>query len=385
MNYATQHHTGYNPNTRQKTTDTIAPTIGRVCRISTTPKRPQRNSKRQKAICTDRPTINGFLKTTFLPKIQVNKEQTKISKKQVKQTEEDFYQSLTQLAEHYNINPIKTRQYDYPYNMALGYWDAKQKIKQQPKGKYMDELQICAKEHEKTILSVQEKCDTGQFLYYVPVLPLFELLKNKSKNQTAQLLLSVFCYLYRVVGVPFYREDDSYLFWMYNYIQDWVTEDDGFGDENMLSELRKASCIGDVVLKKLQSKENLIYWHKRIQTFRVKDDFDKRCLKIASQFFDLYQRYKNQHIYLNINRYDDNYCYDDEYLTIDKYLSFISNTKGGLFDQLFETVNNELSNYGDMEEPNICKSFNGKDVSQQNLDFENRIFSLLNELCHLLS
>lgn len=383
MNYATQYNTRYNPTTQQATTTAITSTIGRFCRFYTTPKRPQRNTKRQKEICTDRPITNGFLKATFLPKLQVNEEQTKIPKKHIKQTEKGFYTSLSQLEKHYGISVLETQKYSYPYNISLAYWDAEQQLKKQ-NSKIFDELQII-EENEQTSLKVIEKCDTGRYLHYIPITPLFSLLKNKQKQQSAQVLLSVFCYLYRVVGVPFYREVDAYLYWLYDMIQEWNSEEEDHEDkEKTFSELRKAECIGDYIVHKIQSKKNLVYWENRLRNFQIKDDFDKDCLTIATQFFDLYQQYENRHIFLNINRENEDFC-DDEYLTIDKYISFVASTKGALSDQLFDITNNDFSQYGELEEPTIHKHFNGTKMTIENLDFENRLFKLLIKLCQLLT
>ncbi len=381
MNY--DYHTGDNPTTQQETTRAITPTIGRICRFSTTPKRPQRSTKRQKTICTDRPITNGFLKTTFLPKMQVNEQQTKVPKKHKKQIEINFYTSLSQLEKYYRISVLDTQKYSYPYNISLAYWDAQQQLKRQDP-KNFDELQII-EENEQTTVKVIEKCDTGRYLHYIPVTPLFSLLKNKQKQQSAQLLLSVFCYLYRVVGVPFYREEDSYLYWMYDMIQEWNSEEEDHKDkEKIVSELRKAECIGDYIVHKIQSKKNLVYWENRLQNFQIKDDFDKDCLTVTTQFFNLYQQYKNRHIFLNINRKNEDF-YDDEYLTIDKYISFVASTKDDLSDQLFDITNNDFSQYADMEEPTIHKHFNRTKIAIESLDFENRLFKLLIKLCQLLT
>jgi len=37
-----------------------------------------------------------------------------------------------------------------------------------------------------------------------------------------------------------------------------------------------------------------------------------------------------------------------------------------------------------MQEPTICKRFDTKDVINANLDFENRLFPLLDDMCSLL-
>lgn len=43
--------------------------------------------------------------------------------------ERNFYKSLSQLAEHYDIEPLQTQDYGYPYNIALAMWDAETKLK----------------------------------------------------------------------------------------------------------------------------------------------------------------------------------------------------------------------------------------------------------------
>ena len=384
MNYATQHHTGHHPIAQQKTTRAITSTIGRVYGISTTSQRLQRNPKRQKAVSSNRPTPHGFLKTTFLPKLQVSEAQIKLSKKEVKQLERDFYNSVSELEKHYGISVLETKKYSYPYNLSLACWNAEQQLKKHSKSHCFDALQI-VQEDAQIAVRVIEKYETGNCLYYIPIVPLFRLLKNPQKQQSAQLLLSIFCYLYRVVGVPFYREDDSYLYWFYDMITEWHSEEeDSEEKEKTLSEIRKATCIGDCILQKIQSKENLIYWESRLQTFRVEDDFDQKCVTIATQFFDLYKQYENRHIYLNINRgYQESY--GEEYLTIDKYISFVADTNDSVFDQLFEVVNNDFSEYGEIEEPTIQKHFNGRKMTTENLDFENKVFKLITQLCQLLT
>jgi len=51
-----------------------------------------------------------------------------------------------------------------------------------------------------------------------------------------------------------------------------------------------------------------------------------------------------------------------------------------LYDSIVESINHELNEYGSLEEPSISISFNGKNTSGKNLDFENRMFDLLDDL-----
>ena len=69
---------------------------------------------------------------------------------------------------------------------------------------------------------------------------------------------------------------------------------------------------------------------------------------------------------------------------MEKYISFIADTTGWLYERLADSINNEFNEYGAMEKPTIFKRFDGSNIKQTNLDFENRLFALLDELCALL-
>jgi hypothetical protein len=88
----------------------------------------ERNTERPTEIRTDSNASNGFLKCRFLPKqeetptVQDCKERLKI--------ERDFYQSLSNFARQYNIEPMQTKDFGFPYNIALAMWDLEKKVEQ---------------------------------------------------------------------------------------------------------------------------------------------------------------------------------------------------------------------------------------------------------------
>ena len=128
MNYATQYPIGNYRHTRTKNPTATASTIKRVRTMDAESQRHKRSTERQTKICTDSHATNGFLKCAFLPKLKAV--QSVQACKRTAKTERDFYKSLSQLAEHYGINPLQTQDYGYPYNMALAMWDAETKLKQ---------------------------------------------------------------------------------------------------------------------------------------------------------------------------------------------------------------------------------------------------------------
>lgn len=383
MTYATQPHIGNYQNTRTATTTTIAPTVGRVRKLATKTKGCKRSAERQAEIRTDSNATNGILKCTFLPKLKT--EQPVQACRKTAKTERDFYKSLSTLAEHYHIEPMQTKEFTFPYNIVLGMWDMEVKLKRNHIN--WDGLRLL-QDSKKMFLKSEERYDTGTTLYYIPIVPLFKMLKDPKRKKSAQLLVSVCSYLYHIADIPYYRQEYSYLYWLYEMHKDWVEQDEETVEiENYKHEFTKAELIGDCIEKRLFNRINLEMFEKRLSNFVSSDVFDHECWQLACNAFALYSEYPTASIFRNAplpeqDPYDDD-C-DNEVIGMEKYISFIADTKGWLYENLSDSINNEFNEYGIMEEPSISKSFDGSKVTQENLDFESRLFAVLDDLCSLL-
>lgn len=383
MDYATEYHIGnvHHPRTAKATE--AAPPIGRVRRVDATPQRRRRSKQRQTEIRTRGNAADGFLKCTFLPKLRVD--ETARACKKSEDTERDFYQSLSLLAKHYGIEPMQTRQFPQPYNMALAISDMEEKLKQQVLG--FQRIGV-VQENGKIFLLSEERHNTGTTLYYIPVLPLFKMLKDPKRKKAAQLLVSVCSYLYHITDIPYYRQECSYLFWMYEMHRDWVEQDEETEDTHVyLRELSKAGLIGDLVEQKLYNRMNLQWFGQRLDRFESGDAFDRDCLMVGRNALALYTDYPSASIFRNApmhkqEPYDVDYA--DETIGMEKYISFISDTEGWLYECIQDSINTEFNEYGALEVPTICKRFDGSDITTVNLDFEFRLFALLDDLCTVL-
>ena len=379
MNYATQHHIGNYQHTRTETTTAIAPTVGRVRQLDAKTKGRKPSAERQAEIRTNSNATNGILKCTFLPKLK-----TAQSVQACQKTERDFYKSLSKLAEHYSIEPMQTQDFEFPYNIVLSMWDMETKVKRTNINWEGFKL---IQDSKKTYFTSEERYNTGTTLYYIPVVPLFQILKDQKRKKTAQLLLSVCSYLYHIAQIPYYRQEESYLYWLYEMMNDWVEQDEETAEtETNKRELRNAEYIGDKVEQKLFNLINLKVFEKRLNRFKSVDTFDSECWKIARNAFALYTEYPSENIFRNAtlpekDPYDND---ENEIIGMEKYISFIADTKGWLYESLSDTINNEFNEYGAMEEPTISKQFDGSEIPTANLDFENRLFDLLNDLSGLL-
>lgn len=386
MDYATQYHIGYNPNTPTAEATATAPTVRRVRPMDAATKGRKRNPKGQTEIRTNSHVANGFLKASFLPKLKVSKSVQACT--ETKKTERDFYSSLSRLAEHYGIEPMQTQQHGYPYNIGLALWDAQEKLKQT--GGNWDNLQL-VQDKKKTFFISEERYSTGATLYYIPVMPLFEMLHDPKRKKTAHLLASVCSYLYHIADIPYYRQENSYLYWMYEMLKNWVEQDDQTDEtESYKSELRQAEWIGERIEQKIFNRANLTVFEQRLKVFKPTDDFDKECWQSACNALALYTDYPNASIFQNAPKadedpYKESDDYEQETLSMDKYISFMASGKGWLYESLSESVNNEFNEYGSIEEPTILKRFDGNPIRGNNLDFENRLFTLLDDICYLLN
>ena len=380
---ATKNNIGKNQSSRRKRTTTTALAIGRLRKVASKTQNSERNTERPTEIRTDSNAYNGFLKCRFLPKqeetptVQDCKERLKI--------ERDFYQSLSNFARQYNIEPIQTKDFGFPYNIALAMWDLEKKVEQVNEDWNSFKL---IRNNRKILFVKEERYYTGTSLYYVPIVPLFQMLKDPKHKQNAQLLLSVCSYLYHIADVPYYRQQNSYLYWIYEMHEDWIEQGDE-AEEDMQEfrrEFKISKTIGDKIEKKLFNRKNLELFEKRLNHFKSRTDFDHDCYKVASDAFTLYTEYPETSIFRNQPTPEqDPYNDDNKAIGMDMYISFVADTKGCLYDNIEESINAEFNEYGSIEEPTIYTPINGTELSKADFNFENRFFTLMEDLYKILT
>ncbi|RXM45552.1 hypothetical protein [Flavobacterium sp. YO64] len=363
-------------------TKTAARPAGKFHGLDAQTQRCGRNSERQSKISPCRNASDNFLRTIFLPKLE--QFQTSQPRMELSKMQPQFYKSLAHLRSHYGITSMQTDCFEYPYNFALSLWDAERMLKKQ----YADCPEISLmQEGAETCLVSEETHDTGTTLYYIPVEPLYWMNHGAGRRKNAKLLLSLFSYLYHIAEVPYYRQQDSYLYWMYQMHREWTEQDDESEQtERLVAEFDKAEIIGDYIEKKIFNPVNLTFFEHRLLAFKCRDAFDRECLSAAQKAHRLFSDYPNERIFRNAPACsgDGQDEEESESIPMHKYISFISHTKGWLYETLEQSINNEFNEYSQMHEPTIFKRFDDNADTHQSLDFERRFFSLLDDLCELL-
>ena len=383
MTYATKYNIGSNQSTRTEETEAVVSAVGRVRRLDAKTKGRKRSTERQKEVSTDYGTGNGILGCTFLPKLAQS-----IDIQDCRETEREFYTSLSQLSEHYDLKPMTSKQYGYPYNISLSIWDIDKQLSK--KINNWDGVELL-EDSGHTFLTSTESFATNNTLFYIPVQPLFDMLHRRKRKYVSKLMTSVFTYLYHIVRIPYYRQEESYLFWQYEMIHDWLMEDEDEGAiEAYAKEIADTVSMGDYVESEIYNLRNLRVFCRRIQTFKPKDDFEKQCLKVAKEIYVIYEQYPQENIYRNAqHRFessdDEENDIEENVVSMEKYLSFYGSSGGWVTQNLLELVNCELQEYGELEEPMIIRRFDGHKVKDGSLDFEARLFSVLHDLIDVLN
>lgn len=331
-------------------------------------------------ICPFGATANAFLKQQFLPLIET---ETKLT--QNESTEKGFFDSLSILTALYGFTTISLKEKPYPYNILLAHKHAQKEL-----SRLGQDIELVILADDTAVkLATNHTYSTGTTLYYIPILPLYKLLQDKKQKRNAELLLSVFAYLYHIAGIPYYRDDYSVLAYYYEVMEDWMMEaweEEGEAEEKNCncSALNKASFYGDVIYRKMYNPYHLSQFEQRIDSYREQCAFDYECLTVAQKAFALMSDYPHHNIFRNTRNEDLDQ--DDGIIRAEQYISFIAENEGTLYEEIARMVNDEFNECSQMEQPSLRQVYDRQDnPCPQGLDFEYRIFPLLNDLCTLLN
>ncbi|MFV5701716.1 hypothetical protein ACM55F_07565 [Flavobacterium sp. XS2P12] len=323
---------------------------------------------------------DGFLKHQFLPVFEQGEELP-----DRKKMEKEFFNSLSILTGVYECEMMDVKNKSYPYNILL----ANEHIQRQLKKSEPDiELSIVQDDCSTVKLVSNHTYSTGMTLYYIPVLPVYRLLQNNKQKRTAELLLSVFAYLYHIAGIPYYRENNSYLFYQYESMEEWSIDDfenDEKQESNcIISECNKASYYGDVLFRKIYNLHHLNCFEHRIDSYKPSNSFQKDSLAIAKMALELMIQYPDQSIFRNTSNQE--FEESNNVIRAEQYLSFIADSNGLLYGNIERMVNDEFNECSEMEQPTLLQIYDTENLpTKEGLDFEYRIFSLINDLCTLFN
>jgi len=354
-----------------------APKVGTVRPILKQESRSFGNKKRRANKCTTTTSGNGFLNHSFSPLVKGYAKEIQ----QASRVAESIFSAARNLCDLYGIKQLDDEHLIYPPNVAKLVEDLQQQIAAIDNDA---NVLVISSEDRLPTLAVSKSFDTKTTLYYLPVEPLYLLMQQEERKPTAQLLLLVLCYFYQVGGIPYFGEKSSYLYCVYEMIYDWYSDEEICEDQteylyiiDHIQLVERESCK---LLKELSDKHQLALLNDRLSQFSPKTKADENLKAIAIRVSALMEQFPVRSIMDSVA--DDLNGIDTEgRISADHYLSFIWSGEDCLYDQLMETVNCELQEYNEIDEPMSIQLFDKpQNQISHDLSFEQEFFDLLNEL-----
>jgi len=325
---------------------------------------------------------DGFLNHRFLPMLSRQHQELKHNRK----IEKEFFASLSHLSAFYGLDSIDIKGLLFPENISAAYKYASACLKE-----IRPELQLAIIQDEthSACLATINEFNTGMYLYYIPVKPLLILLDSAKERETGELLLSVFAWLKQAVHIPYYTDSSSYLFYCYEMIETWLTDDPAYWDEgdytDNRSQLNASRYFGDIVERKISSPYNLFHFEERVAGFKPADQEQARLFSIAQQALELYRQFPNRSLW---DSFRERLIEPEEEhrLNPDQYLSFIWDFHSTLTESLTSYVNSDIQEMGIADSPLAIQLFDKAQAAEcLDLGFETKLFHLIDELIGYLN
>jgi hypothetical protein len=138
------------------------------------------------------------------------------------------------------------------------------------------------------------------------------------------------------------------------------------------------------MLRKMYNPYNLNCFQKRIDNYKSSASFEKDCLSLAKKTLELLQEYPSDTIFKNTSNQE--FESEEGIIKAEQYISFVADSDGLLYENIARIINDEFNECSEIEEPTVLQIYDTQnELSNKVLDFEYRLFPLINDLCTLLN
>lgn len=302
-------------------------------------------------------------------------------------TERDFFKSRSYLQSYYGLELADFQSRPYPYNVLMAERELNRKLRLKDRSRH---LRIVEQENTAVCLTVAETFDEDFCLFYIPLMPVYDLWQNEAHVPCAELLTCVCAYLYAGAGISHYRDEGSYMYSNYEALEDWINDDWGDGEDGSYElerqALENAKAQGDFVQAKMMATGFLQNLDSLIAGFQAATDYECDTLSIARSCLQLSRDFPEANLFQHASLQDyEVEDYEDNYVGMHEYVSFIGSVNDHLSERLKMMVNDDFNERSLYEEPEIVTFFNEPGAAYSDeLAYEFQVMQLIDDLCTLL-
>lgn len=323
---------------------------------------------------------DAFIKQSFGPVTSVNIP----ARSTIKKIERSFFNSLVNLANLYQFEPLIITGKKYPFNIREAFNDAQKKLSQIASD---TNLIILHEMGELPILATLKEFDTGLTLYYIPLDALWKLHKNRNKAAFL-LLLSIYAYLYQYAGMSLCTEY-HYVYDTYEMMkQSYTDNEDGQELDDFREAMQAFSLIeraSPIFNREIRNTQNLYEFEYRLNSFEPRCDFETNLHGIATRFLALSKQYTAKK-FAETNCSEFLYPGEEDRGFLDQYFAFCWNTDGWLMHQLIEWANCDLQEKTHFDLPYTVQKFDSRQYEpSHDFSFHDTLINLLNDLSDILN
>lgn len=200
-------------------------------------------------------------------------------------------------------------------------------------------------------LALGKRKDPEYGTYYVPVRPLFYLMRSGKRKARTQLICCLYAYLLRVAKIPYCSDDQqSYISCEYDYMRE--LEEDGEPHE-MTAYIKQIDSALVRCRRRFDQQRLLDTFAGTLEHFRPKTEADHTLYQIAMRFLELYETYPDRNFQQALLYDRDNDYYGEAPVEMDQIVSFIWSDGDMIAHYIYETLNAELSS-GAEEASYVC-------------------------------
>jgi hypothetical protein len=304
------------------------------------------------------------------------------------EVQSEFFRSVDHLARLYRLVVPDVPDLPYPLNIHAAFVQLKQQLERaQP----ALSLAILQTDDGVTTLATAKEVDLQGYLYYIPLQPIFRLLRRKKARQITPILLGIAAYIRQKMGMPCYSDWGSYMANVHGILEQWVDDTEGERDEKeaaeYYSEFRRAERVGYCIQRKLRQPARISKLTVNLQIFEPIGEWQVRLRELAGDFLRLGNAYPNRCLFEEIPiGFLDEETRDEDRVSKEQYFSFVYDHYSWLGEEVNDYVETSLQECPVVDAPVTVQFFHEPQCKEgHDPSYEVTCLRLLNEFAYLLN